>query len=271
VAVDAGGDPAQSLHGLLAGEQVFALVASLMPEGARAAGGAEDIPVIGPLMPTPALPESNRFYLMAPVEDQMRVLVDEITGERAGPVRLAAIGPDSSVAHAVADEAVRTGATMVRCTTVDEMTAIDPAPDMIVVLPGIDPAPLLAHLRPPLKDVVVAATAQALPLGEASDERLRLVLAVLPANSNGHDAAPDVPPLAAAAAAVLIEGIKRMGARASRAGLIAAIETLRGFPTGVLPPLSFSPGQHAGNHASIVVRPDKARGLIVLGDWRSPR
>jgi hypothetical protein len=70
---------------------------------------------------------------------------------------------------------------------------------------------------------------------------------------------------------VLIEGIKRMGARASRAGLIAAIETLRGFPTGVLPPLSFGRGQHAGNHASVVVRPDKARGLIVLGDWRVPR
>jgi hypothetical protein len=62
-----------------------------------------------------------------------------------------------------------------------------------------------------------------------------------------------------------------VGARASRAGLVASIETLRDFPTGVLPPLSFARGQHGGNRASVVIRPDRGYGIVVLGGWRSPR
>ncbi|HXN88623.1 MAG TPA: hypothetical protein VN890_04630, partial [Methylocella sp.] len=70
---------------------------------------------------------------------------------------------------------------------------------------------------------------------------------------------------------VFVEGLKRMGGRASRAGLIAAIETLRDFPTGVLPPVNFGRGQHRGNHASVVIRPDRSYGIIVLEGWRAPR
>lgn len=62
-----------------------------------------------------------------------------------------------------------------------------------------------------------------------------------------------------------------MGARATRAGLVAAIETVRDFPTGVLPPVSFARGQHGGNRASVVIRPDRSGGIVVLGDWRAPR
>ena len=80
-----------------------------------------------------------------------------------------------------------------------------------------------------------------------------------------------MPPMAIAATAVLVEGLKRMGARASRAGLIGAIETLRDFPTGVLPPLSFSRSAHIGSFASVVIRPDRSRGMIMLGGWRTPR
>jgi hypothetical protein len=41
--------------------------------------------------------------------------------------------------------------------------------------------------------------------------------------------------------------------------------------TGVLPPLSFGRGQHRGNHASVVIRPDRKYGMIVLEGWRAPR
>jgi len=62
-----------------------------------------------------------------------------------------------------------------------------------------------------------------------------------------------------------------MGARAGRTALIAALETLRDVQTSVLPPLSFSRGQHIGTQASIVIRPDPGRGMIALGSWRTPR
>jgi hypothetical protein len=41
--------------------------------------------------------------------------------------------------------------------------------------------------------------------------------------------------------------------------------------TDVLPPLSFGRGQHRGNHASVVIRPDRKYGMIVLEGWRAPR
>lgn len=269
VVTDAGDDVARSLRQLIADDKVFALVAPLVanPEGSE---DLESLPIIGPLSPTPARPESNRFYLLAPIEDQMRVLVDELLAERPG-LRLAIIGAAGSAADAVADQATRTGAIAQRYATVDDLAAIEPAPDAILALPGIDLVFLLAQLPARLGTVTIAAPAEALPLGPAHREGLRLVLPILPVDPRAHDKSANVSPLAAAAAAVLIEGLKRMGGRASRAGLIAAIETLRGFQTGVLPPLSFGRGQHVGTRASVIVRPDKARGLILLGDWRTPR
>jgi hypothetical protein len=267
---DAGEDAAASLRALAASDQVFAMVAPLTAPDA-AMEDLEGLPVIGPLVPTPARPEADRFYLLASIEDQMRVLVDEVVAEHAGRHRLAVIGPAGGVADAVTDQAARAGATVLRYATFGELNAIEPAPDAVVALPGIDPVDLVAQLPARFATVSVAAPAEALALNDASDERLRLVLPILPAGRPDHDTSVRAPPLAVAAAAVLIEGIKRMGARASRAGLVAAIETLRGFPTGVLPPLTFSGGQHAGNHASVVVRPDRSRGLVVLGDWRTPR
>jgi hypothetical protein len=269
VVIDAGDEPAQSLRRLAAGDQVFALVAPLVA-GAEGAEDLEGLPIIGPLAPTPARPESNRFYLLAPIEDQMRVLVDDIIAERLG-LRLAVIGTAGSIADAVADQAARAGATVLRGATVHELAAIEPAPDAILALPGIDLVSLLEQLPARLGATTIAGPAEALALGAARDERLRLVLPILPADPHAHEISANLSPLAAAAAAVLIEGVKRMGARASRARLIAAIETLRGFPTGVLPPLSFGRGQHVGTRASVIVRPDKAQGLILLGDWRTPR
>ncbi len=63
-----------------------------------------------------------------------------------------------------------------------------------------------------------AGPAEALPPEAATGQRLRLVL---PLRTTGT-VSSDTPPLASAAAAVLVEGLKRMGARASRPGLTGA-------------------------------------------------
>jgi hypothetical protein len=167
---------------------------------------------------------------------------------------------------------------VVRRTDADDLAAMLPpavesAPDAVVALPGVDLGHLAAQLADRRGDWLLAGPAEAVTLDGPRDARLRLVLPVLPADPRGRDpsAAMAMSPLAIAAGAVLVEGLKRMGARASRAGLIAAIETLRDFPTGVLPPLSFGRGQHSGNHASVVIRPDRNYGMTVLGGWRLPR
>jgi ABC-type branched-subunit amino acid transport system substrate-binding protein len=275
ITVDAGDDAAAVVRGLAASDQVFALVATMLP--IEAAEDTEDMPAIGPLVPTPAQPAANQFYLLAPIEDQMRVLVDELASETPHSLRLAIIGPQGNVADAVADQVSRNGATVVRRTDAEDLMAVlppalEPAPDAVLALPGVDLSRLAAQLADRRGDFRLAGPAEAVTLGAATDERLRLVLPVSPADPRGRDiAAMTIPPLAAAAAAVFVEGLKRMGARASRAGLVAAIETLRDFPTGVLPPLSFGRGQHGGNRASVVIRPDRGHGIIVLGGWRAPR
>jgi hypothetical protein len=209
----------------------------------------------------------------------MRVLVDELASETPHPLRLVVVGPEGRVADAVADQAARNGAIVVRSANAEDLTAVlpplaEPAPDAVLALPGVDFGRLVAGLADRRGDWLLAGPAEAVTPGAAMDERLRLVLPILPADPQGRDTSDETaatPPLAVAAAAVFVEGLKRMGARASRAALIAAIETLRDFPTGVLPPVNFGRGQHAGNHASLVIRPDRKSGLIVLGGWRAPR
>jgi ABC-type branched-subunit amino acid transport system substrate-binding protein len=278
ITADAGDDVAAALRHLAASDQVFALVATMLPVSVETAEDTEDVPVIGPLAPTPAQPSANQFYLLAPVEDQMRVLVDELAGKTPHSLRLAIIGPAGGVADGVADQATRNGAMVVRRVNAEDLTAVlppavEPAPDAVITLPGVDLGHLVAQLADRRGDWLLAGPAEAVTLGGAADERLRLVLPVLPADPRGRDTsvAMAIPPLAVAAAAVFVEGLKRMGGRASRAGLIAAIETLRDFPTGVLPPVNFGRGQHRGNHASVVIRPDRSYGIIVLEGWRAPR
>ena len=275
VAADAGDDAAAAFDRLAAGDQVFALLATLLPPDAEGAG---EVPVIGPLAPTPAQPLPNRFHLLAPVEDQMRLLVDELAGETPHPLRLAIVGPQGSLADAVADQAARDGAMVVGRITAADLAAvlppaIEPAPDAVLALPGAALDGLAAQLASRREDLLLAGPAQAVTPGVATDPRLRLVLPVWPTGPGGRDAsaATALPPLAAAAAAVLVEGLKRMGGHASRAGLVAALESLRDFPTGAAPPQNFGRGQHIGSRAGVVVRPDRDGGIIVIGSWRAPR
>jgi hypothetical protein len=66
----------------------------------------------------------------------------------------------------------------------------------------------------------------------------------------------------------LIEGVKRMGARPTRARLTMALETLRDFPVAGLPPQSFGRGRHVGTRASIVRRSATDQDTAT---WRVPR
>jgi hypothetical protein len=278
VAADAGDDAAGALCSLVASDRVFALVGTMLPADIEQIEQVEDVPVIGPLRPTAEHVAPNVFYLLAPLEDQMRVLVDQLAAETAHPLRLTIVGPYGSAADAVADQARRRGASVVQRNAADDLAALLPPavtepPNAIVVVPGVDFGRIVAGLADRPGSWLLAGPAEAVAPERATDERLRLVLPIWPADPRGRDpsTAPAMPPTAIAATAVLVEGLKRMGARASRAGLIAAIETLHDFPTGVLPLLNFGRSLHIGSFASVVIRPDRSRGMMMLGGWRTPR
>jgi hypothetical protein len=153
---------------------------------------------------------------------------------------------------------------------IDYLRIVGTAADLDPGVSGADFGKVAVDLAGRPGKWLLAGAAEALAPEAATDERLRLVLPIGPGDARSGEAS-NAPPMAIAATAVLIEGLKRMGARASRAGLIAAVETLRDFPTGVLPPLTFARAAHTGSFASVVIRPDARGGMVMLGSWRTPR
>jgi len=236
VVEDAGTDPAAAVARLARDEDLLALVGTLLPAGT---GG--DLPIVGPLEAAadPAVPEA--FSLVATPEDQMAVLIDALAEEHPHP-RLALLGRQPGLAERVK----RDGGVLV-----------DPSrADVVLAPPGQDPRRLIGQVP---RTSLIAGCAAELGVGAADADRLRLVSPV---------ASDDPTVLAAGAAAVLIEGLKRMGARPTRARLVAALETLQDFPLAGLPPQSFGRGRHVGTRASMIWRPDAGPQGVA---WRVPR
>jgi len=77
-----------------------------------------------------------------------------------------------------------------------------------------------------------------------------------PAGTSAHQ---PVQRAAYAAAAVLIEAVKRAGRDTSRSKLIEALENLYDFDTGVTPPITFGPGRRVGAAGAHVVATDLER------------
>jgi hypothetical protein len=236
VVEDAGTDPGAAVARLTRGNRVLALVGTLLP-----ANAAIDLPVVGPLdaAADPTRPEA--FSLVATADDQMAVLIDALAEERPR-LHLAPIGEQ----RGVADRVRRDGGSLVEPSRADA----------ILAAPGQDPRRLIGQA--PSTALVAGRAADLMP-GPGDAGRLRLVSPV---------AADDPVALAAGAAAVLIEGVKRMGARPTRAQLTTALETLRDFPVAGLPPQSFGRGRHVGTRASIVRRPGTDQDTAA---WRVPR
>jgi len=68
---------------------------------------------------------------------------------------------------------------------------------------------------------------------------------------------------ALAAAKLLVEGLRRAGRDVTRARLIDALETIQGFKTGYLPPLSYGPRQHIGFTGALIVPFDARRRALM--------
>jgi hypothetical protein len=122
--------------------------------------------------------------------------------------------------------------------------------------------------------IAVARTVSRLP--EEARNRLLIACPALPADQADPaaiDAAaagsPEFPALRAmalGAARVLIEALKRAGRDLTQDRLQAALETLNGFETGLIPPVTFGPGTRSGVRGAYLVRAAADR-FILLSSW----
>jgi hypothetical protein len=125
------------------------------------------------------------------------------------------------------------------------------------------------------------ATREALELPAAVAERLTLAYASAPGDRRA-DAMRELAALtgpqprhlavqvaAHAASQVLVEALKRSGRDLSRRKLIATLEKLNGFETGLVPPLSYNADRRIGAWGGYLVGIDTAaRSMRSLGGYQ---
>ena len=74
-----------------------------------------------------------------------------------------------------------------------------------------------------------------------------------------------------ASARILVEGLRLAGRDLSREGLVAALEGLYDFETGVTPRISFGPNRRTGALGAYVVRVDREkRQFVRVSEWITP-
>jgi ABC-type branched-subunit amino acid transport system substrate-binding protein len=288
---------------------VFALVGSFEPKGSASTNEylrRSGVPLVGPVTLSPAATSAaNRyvFYLLPGFSDQARVLVDFI-GAKGTISRIAVVytigefDQDALTAvkaqaklytmSVVAEQRYNAGALsspallqMLVEARPDCILFFGIAADFLAFGEEMERAKLQAVLMS--SAVMVGRGAFRLPPGMA----VRTFLSFPSSLPGREDFAPflglmqkrGVPlrsaafqSVAYAAAAIMAEGIRQAGKQLSRDGLVNALEQLRGFKTGVIPPVSFGPNRRVGAAGSYVVGIDlENKQYLPLSDRLVPR
>ncbi|MFQ5653259.1 MAG: ABC transporter substrate-binding protein [Planctomycetota bacterium] len=296
---------------LIENQRVFALIGSFEPvgcDGVAELAAATEVPLIGPTAISPNLsvpPNPQVFYLLASHYEQARVLVEFLATE-AEPrlTRLAVIHLEESI-HNQATDGVRRPAPLLASTIgyeqayhpggLDAPAALEAALDAgaeVVFFFGPS-ADLLAFARhaeqtgAPLWMVSTGSTlgreAFHLPEGISSRSYLsypsalpdprelaRMLKMAQRAEVPLESVALQGP--AVASGRLLVEGLKQCGRRLSRARLLESLESVRGFTTGLAPPLTYGPNRRIGAMGAYVLRIDREKGeLVPVSSWITPR
>lgn len=285
---------------------VFALVSGLAPGGEAALAEAAEragLPLVGPFAPRGEARAGLVFHLTAGAADQARVLVDwaaQGAAARGGGGALVVLRPAGAegalLAAAAREQATRRGLPAPAEVVLEEdgpeaplAAALRRAGTATVLHLGGDGA--LAALLAAAAEAGFAPTVlvpgglasraalaapkgfggriylafPASPADETAAGRARLARLAGEGGLTRHRAAQAS---AAAAAAVLVEALRRAGRDLDREALVARLEGLQSFETGLLPPLSFGPGRRTGAAGAWVVRADPAGGLQPVDGWR---
>lgn len=293
-------DPAKAraaLHALVERRGVFALVAPLSARVERELVEAVEraqVPVVGPLTLFPesaADPSHSVFHLMSGVPELAEVLATRLQPMLAlggRPVVLLHADTDAGRATAAAVEArlkergygslqrqallppealakrlkdgeahavfVLTGGASVAATA-RALAAQGSAPYWLLPAPFVPPDVLE---WPAVLNGRLVLAYPSLP-GDRTAEGLGLLKSVAGAEAARN---PALQVSALAAAMVFVEGMSRAGREVSRRKLIAALEELQNFDTGLTPKIRFSTGRRIGAYGGYVVEVDLERKVF---------
>ena len=274
----------------LAAADLFALLGPLAPgrdEALQALAERSGLPVVGPLASPGLEPAGPVFRLDAGEREQARVLAEfaarQLGAERP-PLALVAEVPARGIADAVEAQLAQHGwRQLLRAPPGQPPVAsvagwqrqgvavvlfFGPREDFVELLRAAaeadwQPAFLAPAARVPAADMPGAGriylALPALPgvgsaAGRQTFDALRQRVG-LPAQQPALQAAY-------AAAQVLIEGLKRSGRAVSRERLMAELESLHGFDTGVTQPVGFGLGRRVGVNGAHVLMRDMATGRL---------
>ena len=287
---------------------VFALVGSFEPKGSASTNEylkRSAVPLIGPVTLSPAATQANRyvFYLLPGFRDQARVLIDFI-GAKGTSSRIAVVYTigefDQDVLAAVKSQAKLYSMSVVAEQRYNAGALSSPAlvqavatekPDCILFF-GIAADLLVFGTQMERAGLKAVLMSSAVLVGRGAfrlspDLAARTYLS-FPSSLPGRD---DFTPflglmrkrgvdlrsaafqsVAYAAATVMAEGVRRAGRQLSRDSLVNALEQLRAFKTGVIPPVTFDQNRRVGAAGSYVVGIDLAnQQYLPLSDRLVPR
>ncbi|QEH38560.1 hypothetical protein OJF2_71630 [Aquisphaera giovannonii] len=301
---DGRGDPIGDLTS--GGEPVLAILAARLgavePEIAAAAERRQ-VPLVGVVAP-PAFdrPRPGRwtFFLLAGPDDQAFALLRQALRAGGPGDRFAIVhGPDArqrALAKALRDRCRRAElASPIDVELSGAPGSVDAAAEalgevksVVFLGPPGGSTPLLSALaergrKPSVLFPGTLADGDVLGLPASLDGHLQVGLPIAPSDQTAGSLAryrdllgPAGPSqqhrtaqLAALAAAdVLVEAIRRAGRGLDRERLVAALEQLRDFRTGLAPPLTFQPNRHVGSTGVSVINLDLSRRRFVpTGLW----
>lgn len=289
---------------------VFALVGSFLP-GDHAALDAwlaeADVPLIGPLARAPREGESGPvWHLLPSLADQARILVDHARSAAGGPamampLRAAIVHAGTPDAQDAARGAREQLASVGAAPSLDLMfdpdafsagqaarLAADAQADWVFFFGPADALEAFAERLPasPARQPMLGALTLLSPARRVPEALLARVVMAAPAvpeagqlgklagllKRSGHAVVrPALQAHAYAAASTLAEALTRCGRQISRAGFTEALEGLRSFDTGALPPITFGPNRHIGLRGASLLRIDPTSGLYApLEAFRMP-
>ena len=281
--IDAAAPPKKIAAAL--GGQIFGVVGASWSSDDRALDdivGAERIPLVTPF---PTALESrtsvSSFFIFPDLESQALALID-FAAERAGkgPARVALVHDGSKLADAAAKAAAR------HCTSIGWSVGKEATKDadVLLIVGDVDVPAIAATIKSP--QILIAGASISKSLFELSGKTVFIAAPTLPSDlseegkseiesfATRHQLSPayHTAEIAAyAAVKVFVEALRRGGRDVTREKLIASLEHLYGFATGVTPPVTYGPSRHVGTLGAYIVGIDfDRRTFAPPSRWITP-
>jgi len=281
----------------LASQDIFALIA-IYSQGVEielmSLFDRYDVPVIGPITRTPDLElrsSSNVFYLYGGTVELIDVLANFTTGDNADESRRRiVIAANTELLRTLERRVIReeqadtllpygeaafdAAATAAKITDEDDVFFLGTPPELEQLIGALAARGMAPRLLLP----AALATPGLLSAPAAFDGRIFIAYPTLPADvsATGREAFAtlgshgELPGThvssqiaAFAGAKVLIEAMQRTGRSLSRPRLVAELEGMSRFETGLTPPISYSLNRRVGALGAHILRVDLETGRIV--------